>query len=64
MRATRTTEEHARAAQARREGDADYREYRRHRKFIDKYGESKFFAEYFPLYAQLGKKQLPRHALT
>ncbi|KAF8145753.1 hypothetical protein K438DRAFT_1991519 [Mycena galopus ATCC 62051] len=58
-RACRSREEVDKAAQARREGDADYREFRRHQKFVEKHGESKFLEVYFPLYAQLGKKHLP-----
>ncbi|KAF8185872.1 hypothetical protein K438DRAFT_1973714 [Mycena galopus ATCC 62051] len=49
MRAGRTPEEVEKAGQQRKEGDADYREFRRHRKFIEKYGQSNFLEVYFPL---------------
>ncbi|KAF8128327.1 hypothetical protein K438DRAFT_1789551 [Mycena galopus ATCC 62051] len=55
MRAGRTPEEVEKAGQQRKEGDADYREF----KFIERYGESNFLEVYFPLYAQLGQKHLP-----
>ncbi|KAF8183271.1 hypothetical protein K438DRAFT_1975138 [Mycena galopus ATCC 62051] len=59
LRERRTAEQAQAAAEKRCEGDADYREYLRRRKFVEKFGEAEFLRVYFPLYAQLGKKHLP-----
>ncbi|KAJ7833721.1 hypothetical protein B0H14DRAFT_2591324 [Mycena olivaceomarginata] len=47
------------AAEKQREGDADYNEYRRRRKFVQKFGQQNFMEHYFPLYEEQGTKHLP-----
>ncbi|KAJ7351493.1 hypothetical protein DFH08DRAFT_957807 [Mycena albidolilacea] len=58
-RASRSVEEVAAAAEKWREGDADYNEYRRCRKFVQKFGQQNFMEHYFPLYEEQGTKHLP-----
>ncbi|KAJ7134938.1 hypothetical protein C8R43DRAFT_956168 [Mycena crocata] len=59
LRSQRTPEEKKEAAERRREGDADYREYLRRRKFVKRFGYEDFLEAYFPLYALYGEKHFP-----
>ncbi|KAF8214944.1 hypothetical protein K438DRAFT_1954955 [Mycena galopus ATCC 62051] len=58
-RASRSIEELAAAPEKRREADANYNEYRRRCKFVQKFGHRQFMEHYFPLYAERGTKHLP-----
>ncbi|KAJ7080878.1 hypothetical protein C8R43DRAFT_1143049 [Mycena crocata] len=59
LRMSRTPEEVGRIREERREGDADYRELMRHRKFKDTYGNEAFLDLYYPEYKLQGKRHLP-----
>ncbi|KAJ7880730.1 hypothetical protein B0H14DRAFT_2566129 [Mycena olivaceomarginata] len=57
--ASRSIEEVAAAVEKRRDGDTDYNEYRRCRKFVQKFGQQNFLEHYLLLYKERGTKHLP-----